>query len=835
MSMHPFGRAGVAGTDPVHLLDELKRIAVEQLGAIPNDLYRPIAEQLQDQLVLAKAQLSSTETQRVDLANVLALRQRSASLVMRYRELIAHNFDDFHGRPMLSRPGAPLGLVGEDELGFHLAGQRLAESIDARYQVPLELLGMRFEALATALDAQTTTNPVGALRLAGAFVRTFHDAEVSETLQALLFRQYELELSKVLGDLYSRLNQHLVAGGFHANLRADAVAPTPAQRPAPVAGPHSTQALAALVQGSVATESVPLHGRSQDDVVQQRVMQDATSSDGHVNPGRSRQQAATDAGIDVFRVSAEARVQHQRLRDLLHAWRGRLPKLDFTKSPATKRIRPRPVQPFTTDAQPPSNEPQSLNAAWSEFLTPSAGPAPLGRADTTPAVQQAKPAAPLRELRAEELTSVAALLQRDSAWVFEAALTGNGALHAAIRHQLMDGARSLGIDPESIKLGEHEEDAIDMVGLMFEALLDTHALVAPVRKLYAQLVMSYVRIAITDENLFVRPDHPARRLLDALTLSCESNDGASPQERELLQRAGQTVAHVVAEFNEDLVIFDLAANELQDLLQQQRRRAEVVERRSADTVHGRERLLQARLQAAAALAQRTSARLLTPVTAQFLEQHWQHHLVQMLLRDGQGSQRCTQVLGLADALVSVDEAAARAEGGRVAQRVLALHAGLVDCLSSSGLDDQVANEWMAGLARAMAFPDSSREVMALPVMPQLADDGEDARLLQVVGGHAAYDFDPVVSERMATLRPGCWLRLSDENGEEGSVKVAWISPLTSRLLLVNRRGLRKLVASPQQLAALVKAGKLSDNASDLPFDEAMRHVRQRLDETTRAA
>jgi hypothetical protein len=88
---------------------------------------------------------------------------------------------------------------------------------------------------------------------------------------------------------------------------------------------------------------------------------------------------------------------------------------------------------------------------------------------------------------------------------------------------------------------------------------------------------------------------------------------------------------------------------------------------------------------------------------------------------------------------------------------------------------------------------------------------------------------------LASLRPGCWLRLADENGEEGSVKVAWISPLTSRLLLVNRRGLRKLVASPQQLAALVKAGKLSDNASDLPFDEAMRHVRQQLDETARAA
>jgi hypothetical protein len=347
--------------------------------------------------------------------------------------------------------------------------------------------------------------------------------------------------------------------------------------------------------------------------------------------------------------------------------------------------------------------------------------------------------------------------------------------------------------------------------------------------------MSYLRVALADENLFVRPDHPARRLLDALTLGCESNDGGSPQDRELLERASATVSRVVAEYNEDMAIFEVASQELNDLLQQQRRRAEIVERRSAETVHGRERLLQARLQAASALAQRVSARPLTPVTAQFLEQHWQHHLVQVLLRDGHGSERCTHVLALADELVAVDEAAARGEGGSVADRVLGLHGGLVECLASSGLDDQVAGDWMAGLARAMAFPDAPRDVRPLGAMPQLADDSDDTRLLALAGGHGRLDFDPAVAQRIAALPPGSWMRLVGDSGEEGSVKVAWVSPLTSRLLLVNRRGLRKLVASPQQLAALVKAGKLLEDTADLPFDEAMRNVRTRLSKAAQAA
>ena len=722
--MQTFGLTDASGSDPVRLLEELKRIAVEQLGAIPGGLYRPIEEQLQS------TQLAQSDAQRKDLISLLGMRQRSASLLMRYREMIARNFDDFVGRPRLSGSGLVLGLVDEEQLGFHLAGQRLVESIGHRYQGPLEILDLRFEALATAVGAATTTNPVGAIRLAGAFLHTFSDVELSETLQPLLVRQYELELSRVLGDLYGKLNSRLAEGGFNAARRPELV-----PRPAPVAPP------------SQEVETAPARVAA----------------------------APPNPGIDLFRISAEARVQHQRLRDMLHAWRG---------SSASH-----------------------------------AAPVEVHR----------------RELCAQELSTVAALLQRDTIKPFELALSGHGGLHAAIRSQLLGGARSLGLDPEQTRLAEHDEDAIDMVGLMFESLLETHALVGQARGLFARLVMSYVRVALTDENLFVRPDHPARRLLDALTLSCESNDGGSPQDRELLERASATVARVVAEFNEDMAVFELAAQELHDLLQQQRRRAEIVERRSAETVHGRERLLQARLQAASALAQRVSARPLTPVTAQFLEQHWQHHLVQVLLRDGQGSERCTHVLALADELVAVDEAAARGEGGSVADRVLGLHPGLVECLASSGLDDQVAGEWMAGMARAMAFPDAPRDVRPLPAMPQLGDDSDDTRLLSVVGGHAGLDFDPVVAERIAALPPGSWMRLLGEGGDEGSVKVAWVSPLTSRLLLVNRRGLRKLVASPQQLAALVKAGKLLEDTADLPFDEAMRNVRVRLSKVAAAA
>jgi hypothetical protein len=73
------------------------------------------------------------------------------------------------------------------------------------------------------------------------------------------------------------------------------------------------------------------------------------------------------------------------------------------------------------------------------------------------------------------------------------------------------------------------------------------------------------------------------------------------------------------------------------------------------------------------------------------------------------------------------------------------------------------------------------------------------------------------------------VRLTDVHGEVSAAKVAWVSPLTSRFLLVSRRGLRLLVASAEELAVLSKEGRLVVGSERTAFDEAMRRVRERLD------
>jgi hypothetical protein len=706
--------AAVGRSDPARVLEEIKRISVELLGSVPSGVFAPVEFALQDSAARGGA------TRHVELQALVKLRQQSAALVMRYRQQVAQGFDDFRSLRIRNRGDLPLSLVAENQLAFHLAGQQLADAIETRFAPALETMGARLDKLAEVLQTQPGSNPIGAGRLAGAFIETFRDAHMPNDLQLLMFRAYEQELGRVLGDLYTRVNQLLSASGFGA--------PTQGPRPLPA-------------------RDIEVARHDQEPELVQPI----------------RRQRAVDPAVAA---------QFAQLRSELHAWRQQLPG---------------------------NAQLQALNAL------------------------------PRRELRTDEVVSVASLLQTESPDVFVRALSGQGGqLAHAIREHLVDGARRLGHSPDYTRMSADQDDAIDLVGMMFESLFQSYALLDHARRLYGRLVMPYVKVAMSDSGLFVQREHPARKLLDAVTEACEGNAAATPQDRELIEHCAAISQRIVADYNEDLAVFALAHAELEALLEQHRRRVELQESRAAKATFGRERLHEARTQADQVLHFLFNEPMAGPV-GEFLAQPWRHHLVQTLLRDGAGSPRHTETLALGDALVDADRMARSGrDGRRLADRLVSLQDAITQCLASSGLDEDAATQQLSDLVRALALPDVPRSLQPIP--PSVVDEEsatEDASLW-LAGGTDTVRHDPEIAARMRRLLPGEWLRLLDPAGQAVAVKVAWISPLTGRFLLVNRRGLRVLVASAAELASLAQAGRLQVEAERAPTDEAIRLLRDRL-------
>lgn len=437
-----------------------------------------------------------------------------------------------------------------------------------------------------------------------------------------------------------------------------------------------------------------------------------------------------------------------------------------------------------------------------------------------------------RDLRVEEVVSVASLLQSEPTDAFARALAGNGELGKTIRERLGEGARRLGLSPDHTTIGRDSEDAIDLVAMVFESLFATQDLHERCRRLYARLVLPYVKVALGDRGLFDQPEHPARKLLDAITEACAGNNAETQFERELFERAALVAQRVAVEYRENMSVFEQAFAELDALLLQQRQRVFLQEERAAQAVHGRERLQHAREHADAVVGRRLSAQPLCEAIASFLGTSWRHHLLQVLLRDGVDSARFAEAVALGDALVEADGLAARAEGRALATRLVTLERAIVDCLGSSGQDDTAAQHGLVALVRGLAWPDAARAVHPLPPRADAEDEAEDRKLWLAGGTDTLPPQDPNVVQSLRAMTVGEWLHLTDAEGKAIKAKVGWISPLTSRRMLVNERGSRVLVASVEELAALVAQGRLGAAAAPRAFGEALAQVGERLRRAT---
>ncbi len=740
--MHDIPRGATASSASLssQALQECKRLTVERLGGALSGIAEPIEQGLQRWAQHDGVRYEHAE----ELLALTALRQRASSLVMRHRQQLAQTFDAFVPGTRGVRAGADLNLVAEEHLAFYFAQQRLAEGINARHAEVLERLDQRFELLGAAIGAGAVANPVGGVRLANAFVASFDEFDVPESLQPTLFDYYEQQLETVLADFYRDVEAQLDQYGFRL-----------AQQAPRVTTPFAAHDLVAPRNLPSAVEPV------------------RTDPAAQVAPWLMNTRFG-NALLAQPAMAARAMADLQELTGMLRQWREE-----------------------TSDLQP--------------------APAPA---------QDVR-----RRMRTEELVSIVGMSQCESPDEFADAMLRDvpDGLAGVIRGRLQGAGRRLGIDPQQVAFSPEQDNTIDLVGMLFESLMRSHTLLDRAHRLFARLVMPIVKVALTDQTVFTLDAHPARRLLDAITEACDDNQGTTAQERELLERAARAVHRINADYTENLAVFELALTELEELLEQQRRRTDVLERRTAEGVHGRERLLQARMQAHSALTKRLAGQVMTAPVAGFLAQHWQHHIVQALLRDGFNSPRHAAALQLGQALVALDQLAVQpGHGDEIANRLLSMQPLLVECLQTSGLSGASANESLNDLVRAMAIVDSGRSTHAPPPLVRADDETEGGPTLRLVGGTATLHYQPETAERMRRLVPGDWLRLVDDQGRDVAVKVAWISPLTSRLLLVNRRGVRVLVASPEQLAVLADDSRVIADVAKAPFDEAMRRVKRRL-------
>nr|WP_258165065.1 DUF1631 domain-containing protein [Microbulbifer agarilyticus] len=215
--------------------------------------------------------------------------------------------------------------------------------------------------------------------------------------------------------------------------------------------------------------------------------------------------------------------------------------------------------------------------------------------------------------------------------------------------------QSLVQSKQSASLHELDSEVIRLVDMLFSFMLEDRNLAEPIKVQLIRMQLPMLKLAVADKAFFSKGGHPARRLLNELA---DAAIGWQPGENYLndpLYREVCTIVEaVLAEYDRDEKIFVRLLESFRQFSARERKRAEVMERRTVDEAQGTARVEASKARVAAVFDALTAERKLPKIVHEWLNRVWSSVLFRACLKEGTDSTAWRQhVLTARDLIWSV--------------------------------------------------------------------------------------------------------------------------------------------------------------------------------------
>lgn len=366
--------------------------------------------------------------------------------------------------------------------------------------------------------------------------------------------------------------------------------------------------------------------------------------------------------------------------------------------------------------------------------------------------------------------------------------------------------------PGQQKLSDQEADVVDLVGMLFDFILDDDNLPDACKTALSHLHTPYLKVALQDKALFTQHHHPARRLLNSMAQAGVLYGGEG-DERGLLAKMHWVVERVIHGFAGDLLLFDSLLEEFNEFVATLQHKVELRERRAVEAAKGRDKLLGARQLAVDAVNQALKGRELPTIIRNFLELTWTDVLVFVLLRHGERSGEWQRACEVAEQLAwsgtLLDAAgSARLQGLRVAllddlRKGLELLGGYHEDGIRRLLQDIVACQYAVQARQPQVAAQLKATLQESPLGMML---GEDAALAAPI--HHSENLSAraqALLKELQQLEFGTWFEFG-QGTETRTLKLSWFSPTTHNYMFVDHSGQRVAIKPIKQLASEMEQG-----------------------------
>ncbi len=752
--------------EPLHTIRE---ILLKRFSQLCDAMFNGVDDALFDRA--ENTQAGAQQTEFFDgMRETRKKRQRAERLTL---DRIGQLFIDFGLGRIQAPQAAPsreasggLSLVEDDDLEEVLAVSSMVTKAETRLTEPLSALCRRFSALRGGAVVENPINPVGPAQLCDAFRRGVDQLEVSVSVRLIIYKLFERHVLAGLDPVYDEINAKFVEAGVLPQLRYAA---------APSAGPPPAQRRGDIIDQAAALSPDPDYAASAPNNVETEI--------------------------------------YQTLRSLLSMRHAAAPAGGGLAGAAQPSLAPTELLSALQILQNQSVQMQALAAA-------SAIPSGVGGAD------------------------------------LGATLTANTLL---LKQALFDETDRMHVGSKA-RASSVDEDTIDLVGMVFEFIVQDRNLPSEMQALLARLQIPYLKVALLDRHLFTQKSHPARQLLDSMAQACIGKAEGGEVDTALHNKIRDIVETIMRDFDDDVGLIERAYEDFKQFQDSTRRRAELAEKRTTESIQGREKLEHARRLASGELRKRCEDRELPPLVQSLLDGPFAQFLVQIVLRQGDKSVEWKQALGFSDAIIwATLPKATDADRTRLKNLAPSMLNYLFQALGKIGWQDgdthDMIGEFDALLKRQIAPPVAPADIDAAAAFAPLTrahavaakpvDDAPTAIVGNLIGlmqksvlKQEEPEPEPVAPVAVAedhvaqvkSMSVGCWVEFNNaETGTKERAKLSWISPISSKYLFVDRKGLKVADKTIADLAAMFADGRIVQLDDSMPlFDRALTAVVERL-------
>jgi hypothetical protein len=381
-------------------------------------------------------------------------------------------------------------------------------------------------------------------------------------------------------------------------------------------------------------------------------------------------------------------------------------------------------------------------------------------------------------------------------------------------------------------MGRSDEDTVNLVGMLFDYILNDRNLAIPMKALIGRLQIPMLKVAILDKTFFNRTSHPARQLLNELSSAGIGWSSAAELKRDALyNKIESVVLRVLNNFSEDPEIFGTLVAELRNFVQQDHHRVQIVEQRVKEVEAGRAKTIAAKQTVERLVNQKASGLRLPPDIGHFISDTWSRVLVYLCVRHGEdGSDWSEAVQTFDDLLWSVQPLDALAdieERDRARPQLIERIERGMELLGLSGteIEDTLTTlqSRLGDIANSdRAFLEEDRPHVGTPELSVMEE-------IVLTGPGEAIPIEPVEPEpemvrEINRLTEGVWVELSQADGQKVRCKLAAIVQPGSKYIFVNRRGMKVAERNRMALAVELKRKSLVILDESQVFDRALEAV-----------